>query len=324
MGAGDLVGDVHVAAGGDPAGLDMAGGAAGEFDQELHLVVVADPAPFGGAGADRALLDHRRRLAGDRGDLADQQPGDADDVAAEIAERAGPPGDRRIAAPDEGMRRIRHVVLVMRTAEMHHLADGALVDQLLGEADQGIAQVAVADQALDPGPAGGGGDLAGLAAVQRHRLLAIDVLAGGDRRQRDLAMQVAGDADVDDVHRRIGDQSAPVGGVAAEAEALRRRPGEIRRQLGDDLEVRKGRRLGKHRDHRAIAVDMATGDEAAADEANAQPLRHPRPPPSASPSGRAGRDGRGPVRHRYRDAPPADPARPPGPASPCSRSWRGS
>jgi len=69
-------------------------------------------------------------------------------------------------------------------------------------------------------------------AAAANGLFAIDRLAGGDCRQRDLAMQIAGHADVDNVDGWIVDQPPPIRRVAVKAQALGRRGCQLRRGLG--------------------------------------------------------------------------------------------
>ena len=90
LGAVDLPGEGVLAPGREPRRLDRADRAALEGHHRLDRVV------------DLATGLERLRTRRDRGDLANEVPGEVDHVGAEVAERAGA-RDGRVEAPDGGV-----------------------------------------------------------------------------------------------------------------------------------------------------------------------------------------------------------------------------
>ena len=145
-------------------------------------------------------------------------------MAADVGERAAA---GRIVAEGEGSVGVGHVVLGVDAAIAPDLAEFAGCDHLAREAEHRVAEIVEADLRLDAGRLGGLGHLASVGRERRQRLLAIDVLAGGDRGQRHLLVQRVRRGDVDEVDVGIGDERAPVAGRVRKAErggGLRRRP----------------------------------------------------------------------------------------------------
>ena len=91
----------------------------------------------------------------------------------------------------------------------------------------------------DPGGVGRIDHLLRLAGGDRERLLAQDVLAGGDRRQHPLAVQEVGQRDVHDIDGRVGEQLAvrPVRGRNPEEPGLVPGAADGPARDGDDLAV---------------------------------------------------------------------------------------
>src|SRR5262245_32213744 len=112
LAADDLVVDRHLAPAGDPARLDIALNPVGKAQEHERLVVIADRPAGRAALRHRPFADHDPAVGRDRGYLADEMKGDADDMAAEIAERPGLAGNGAIAAPAEGCGRVRQIVLI--------------------------------------------------------------------------------------------------------------------------------------------------------------------------------------------------------------------
>ena len=72
---------------------------------------------------------------------------------------------------------------------------------------------------LTPALPGGRRHLLGLRQRDRERLLAVDVLAGGNSGERHLLVHGVGRGDVDHVDGRVVNQRPPVAGAFLEAEA---------------------------------------------------------------------------------------------------------
>ncbi len=184
------------------------------------------------AEAQRTLVDERLEQPGDVGDpVAGDVLGEVDDVGADVAEGAGPclvllepPRHRRGGVGDP--------VLEVLRAHVPHLADPALLDQLLGQRDRRDAAVGEADHrphAVRGRTVGGGGHRLRLGDRVGERLLAEHVLAGLERGDGDLRVGVAGRADVDQVDVVAGDQtgvqSVSVVSQPSRAAASATRPG---------------------------------------------------------------------------------------------------
>ena len=188
--------------------LDRPDRAALELDRRLERVVDAPP------GQER--VDE----PGDRGDLADEEAGEVDDVGAEVAERAGaglvglePPGvEARVVAP----------VLEVAAAEVADLAELAGLDQLPRQPHRRHEAVVEAAEVLDARRLDALPDLVALRRVAAERLLAEDVLARLGGRDRRLGVERVRAAVVEEGDPRIGDEVVPVGRPALVAEAGRR------------------------------------------------------------------------------------------------------
>ena len=139
-----------LAAPGGAAGDHAAEQAALEAEQAVRDVLVLDPR------ASRRLLDpaelqvaprwghrplghHHRRVAQHLGDRPGQVAGEADRVAAQVAQ--GPAaGLGALAAPGERHGRVGHVVLLERAAQIGEPAELAVVQELLDVPDRRHAQ----------------------------------------------------------------------------------------------------------------------------------------------------------------------------------------
>ena len=139
-------------------------------------------------------------------------------MAADVGEGAGAgaplvaPGHRRLGAA--------RVVAPVAAVEVRHLAELA-VQQVAYRGDRRLAAVDEADAAHEVGVGLGGGDHGGrVLEARREGLLAQHVLARGEQRLDDLAVEVVGDDDADDLHVVRLEQFAPVGAVALVAVAL--------------------------------------------------------------------------------------------------------
>ena len=213
------------------------------------------------------LRDDGDAVAEHLGDRAEQILGGRQRVAAEVGERAAAD---RIVAEAERARRVGHVVLGVDAAVAADLAELARRDHLAREAEHRVAEIVEADLGLDPGRFRRVGHLAGVRGERRERLLAIDVLAGGDGRERHLLVQGVRRGDVDEVDLRDRRPACASRRVAAgEAERRRRLRRELVGAVGDGVQhelvgqVEDARRRGE-------AEDMGLAHEAGADQADPQ------------------------------------------------------
>ena len=193
-------------------------------------------------------------------------------MAAQIAERAEP-CLRAARAPGPRQGGIGLVVLVHPAAEVDDAPDAPGLDQRAGMGHGGIADVVVARHRVDPGARRGVRHLLRLLQRQRERLLAVDVLARRERRQRHLAVKGVGRGDGDDVHRRIGDQGAPVVRGPREAELRGHAPGALRRDVAQHRE-RHGRAVPEHGRRASIGQRVRLAHEARADQTQAEGHAH--------------------------------------------------
>ena len=131
-----------------------------------------------------------------------------------------------------------------------------------------VADVVVADHGRDAGRGGRRGHLLGLGEGQPERLLAIDVLAGGDRGEGHLAVEAVRRGDRDDVDRGIVDERTPVVGRPREAELVRHRLGARGRGVAEQRETRR-RDVAEHPTDRAEGERVALSHEARADQSDA-------------------------------------------------------
>ena len=155
-------------------------------------------------------------VAAHGGDGTDEEAGERQDMTAEVGDHAA--AARSAAAPVHRRVRTGHIVLGMDAAKVGYLADLAAGDDLARQGLDRVLQVVEADHGDDAGLGGAGGQTARLGGGHRQGLLAIDVLAGGECRDRDFPMLGRGRRDVDDVNRRIVHELPPVAGGAPEAE----------------------------------------------------------------------------------------------------------
>ena len=226
----------------EPRRLDRADRAAIELDDRLDRVV--DPA----AG------DERLDQTGKGCDLADEEPGEVDDVRRQVADRAAA-GVLGAEAPrvEAG---ILGPVLEVARPEVADLAELAGLDQLAGEPDGWHEAVVEAAEVLDAGRGDARPDLVRLVGVAAERLLAEDVLAGLGRRDRRLGVHGVRSAVVEEADRRVGHDVAPVGRPALVAVAVgglgdrrlvaagdRDQPGQERRRPGDVAYVQERARM---------------------------------------------------------------------------------
>ena len=114
------------------------------------------------------------------------------------------------------------------------------------------------------------GHLPGMIELVGERFLAIDVLAGFDRRHRHVEVQVVRRADVDDVDRRIVDDLAPILGGALIAEVARGALGDLPVDVGDRGENRDHRLGAECALRRAVGHRMDLAHPSGADQPNSQ------------------------------------------------------
>ena len=239
----------------DPAGeLGDPGGRLGRLD------AAAAPARH------RALGDVGPAHRADRDDLAEEVARGVDHVGAHVGDHAGAPA-RPLMAPAEGELRVELAVVEVGHAPVPDLAEVALVDEAPEIAQRGCEPERERHH-VDPARVAAGGvrQVSGFGIGQGQRLLAEDVLAGGERRPRQAPVEVARRADDDGIELGIGDQGLP-GVVHAgdtpllrEGLGLRRVPGRDRRHL---------REVGEQAQTRDV---HEAGDAPRADNAHSDPL----------------------------------------------------
>ena len=187
-------------------------------------------------------------------------------VAADIGQRAAA---RRLVAEVGRRLGIGHVVLAVEAAVAQDRAELAGGDHPLRDRHHRVAEVVEADLRLD---ACGFRRLRHLARVLDRgceRLLAVDVLARGDGRERHLLVQRVGRGDVDHVDLGIVDHGAPVGRPPAEAERVGGAGRKLLRDVGDRVQDRRERQAQDPL-RRRIAEDMGLAHVAGADQADAE------------------------------------------------------
>ena len=155
----------------------------------------------------------RGRQGGDGVDLADEVPGEVDDVRPEVAERARA-GAVLLEAPRLVARRTP--LLEVAAAEVVDLAELAGLDHLAGEPHGGHEAVVEGAHVDDARLRHALPDLVRLRRVTAQRLLADDVLAGLRRGDRRLGVEVVRAAVVEEPDLRVLDDGAPVGDGALE------------------------------------------------------------------------------------------------------------
>ncbi len=266
-----LEGEAVLAAGGHPADLDARHHTVRGLQRRPRGVVDGDRLRAVGPRSGR---HERPQVAGRRHHgLAEQVLHLVDDVRAEIAEHAGTGG---LLAQPPGHRhsRIGQPVLEVRRPHLPHGADPALRHQPSGELERRHPPVVEADHrplaALARG-VGRGHHLLGLGDAVGHRLLDQHVLACFERGERDLAVGVAGRADVDHVDVVAGDRGAPVGLGIGPAEPGR---GRLHRNgvPPDDHLLPDTCRVREERAHVAPGVGVGLAHEGVADDGDAEGL----------------------------------------------------
>ncbi len=157
----------------------------------------------------------------------------------------------------------------MQAAIAADFAELAGRDHVASKRQHRIAQIVEANLGLDALRLGRLRHLARIACQRRQRLLAIDVLAGGNGGKRHFLMECIGRGDVHHIDVGIGHQRPPVGGGMRKAKCC----GRIRRRrLGDVRETCEFQREGQveHAGCRRIAEGVCLAHEAAADQAYAE------------------------------------------------------
>ncbi len=164
--------------------------------------------------------------------------------------------------------RVEHVVLEVGAPVAEDLADLTRFDDLSGERRDRVLQVVEPDERLHPRRLGGGRHPSRPLDARSQRLLAVDVLAGGDGSERHLLVEMVGGRDVDDIDVRILHQRAPVAGGAGEPQPLGGTGGRGRIDVGQHLETDVGGQL-EHGGGGAIGKGVSLADEPAPDEPDA-------------------------------------------------------
>ena len=155
----------------------------------------------------------------------------------------------------------------MDAPEADNLAQLARRDHLPREHQQRVLQIVVPGVGLDPARLGRLHHRPRVLGAGRDRLLAVDVLAGGDRGQRHLPVHEIGGGDGDDLDGGIGDEGPPIGGCALEAELALCPLRGFAVVVGDDFQHRPAR-YGKDPGDGAIGQRMGLAHEARADDAH--------------------------------------------------------
>ena len=263
-GAVDLEVVLHLAAGRDPVALDGAGGAVLEHDEgAAHVVDLhgAPAAPFIGT-----LGDHGHAMPHHLGDRPEQIFRRGECVAADIGQRAAA---RRLVAEVGRRLGVGHVVLAVEAAVTQDLAELPGRDHRLRDRHHRVAEVVEPD--LRPDACGFRRFRHRARVLDRgcERLLAVDVLARGDGRQRHLLVQRIGRGDVDHVDLGVVDHGPPVGRPLAETERVGGAGRKLLRDVGDRVQDRRERQAQDPL-RRRIAEDMGLAHVSGADQADAE------------------------------------------------------
>ena len=141
---------------------------------------------------------------------------------AAMSPSAPEPASSFFKPPDEREVRIDDPVLEVDGPPVPDFADGAVVDQLLGQLHGRHAAVVVVDHGDRARLARGLQHLPRLGEVVGQRLLADDVLARGQRGQHDLLVRIARRRDVDELDVGPRDQRVVVGLVPLPPQLLGR------------------------------------------------------------------------------------------------------
>ena len=164
-------------------------------------------------------------------------------------------------------------VLQPARAQVIGPADPSLVDQLPGQRHRRHAPVVEPDHTRPPRGLGRGHHRRPLLRVHRQRLLARHHLAGGQRRQGDIAMRAVRRADVDQVHVRPLHHAAPVGVGLLPPPARGERRQCLRRAGGRHLQHRLERQVEEAPDL-PVGVGVGAPHEAVADDRDVQRCGH--------------------------------------------------
>ena len=258
-----LIGITHLAPRGDAADEEVPHHAASEAAHEMALVVIGDGFR---AGCRRPRLVNGFDVGAKTGDRPHQGKRAIDDVRRQIPHVAIVPATR---APRGCLHRIGAEILRMLAAEPRHASDLSRSDdpacQLRGRRAN-VVEARHVDEAAPPRCLEHGGAVGN---AQPQRLLAEDMLAGREGRQRDLPVRVLRTGDHHRLHPGICHQHAPVRRRAGKSELA----GLFRSTLGrcgaDHLEARPQRGVehgsdGRHRHGMGLA-HVAPADDSDSD-----------------------------------------------------------
>src|SRR5262249_47321503 len=142
-------------------------------------------------------------------------------------------------AKSEGTCSIHHVAFGMDAAIKADLAELTAGDEVARQYHHWIAEIVESDLSLDSGDFSRIRHFASVAGPRRERLFEVDMLAGGDRCERDLLVKRVGRGEVDDVDLGIRNEAFPVATGVGKAEAACRDGskfvGPVRDRMQDDV-----------------------------------------------------------------------------------------
>ncbi len=130
-------------------------------------------------------------------DVAAEELSDVGQVASDVGQRTG--AGSALVPPAHGRVGAEAVVGPVAAAEVQHLAEGSVPDQVPDVGDAGRAAEGEADPGDRGRVAGGFGHGPGVFQGVAQRLFAQHVLAGGEEALDDFTVQRVGDDDADDV-----------------------------------------------------------------------------------------------------------------------------
>ena len=216
----NLVVEVVLAAGCNTGGREVTNCTVFILNEEGDEVVVLDLAHLGAACLDRTLRNNDGLYAQNLAHVAHDHLGNAQQVAAQVAEcaRACQLVD---VAPCDRNGRVEQHILIVGSVNTHDLAQLAGLNQLcniLVCRVHDVGETAVVDNALFLRQIS---QLAGLLSRQRQRLLAENMLAVLESSLCHLVVHAVRGRNVNQVDFGIGDNVHPVGGVAVVAHVLR-------------------------------------------------------------------------------------------------------
>ena len=258
----DLPTERVLAAGGEAGRLDRAERGPLELDDRLEGIVHF---------AARSEGSGRRR---DSGDLADQVPGEVDDVRAQVTERTRA-GLVPVEAPHVGVG--RPPLLQVAAAEVQYLADLAGLEHLPRQTHRRHEPVVEGRHVLDAGLLDALPHLVALVRRSSERLLAEDVLSRLGRGDRRLGVQVVRAAVVEQPDLGVADDLTPIRHRPLEPVTVRSLRDRVLVPPGDRDELRDERRRPCHVRQRAIAVRVRLAHERVAEHADADLARHQAP-----------------------------------------------